>query len=419
MALDLSLPAQVFMPRLSYLSWSAKKKEVLSIMRHFLGPQMREIELELGDNVAGLSILPYIRSSCPLVSDFTLGVKNTPHSVPMISDAVCGWQHLTNLSIPNLDKVGFMHAAQLLSLTRLTLSSAKDTALLHPPEFLSGPTFPVLEYLSIQCETTRFCAGVIQVISSRKFESLCIRLLASWTTSAWQELHTTLRDYLNNDTFESLEVEEVGDIHHPADIAPYVLSSDALRPLLAFKKLTTITYQVYPCLDVDDDFLVEMAQSWRKIQTLEFGTEVLIHEPPRATLKCLIAFARHCKHLSSLGVRMDASIVPEFTQVAGQRIYHRLNSLYVGTSLIISAREAHVAAFVSNLFPELEYLFGYGSPLPEPLDSHYTSWTRVSQMIPVFCSVRSQEEDFWTEELGSEEELEGEEEEEGDAEEMP
>jgi hypothetical protein len=39
-------------------------------------------------------------------------------------------------------------------------------------------------------------------------------------------------------------------------------------------------------------------------------------------------------------------------------------------------------------------------------------------MIPVFCSVRSQEEDFWTEELGSEEELEGEEET-GDAEEIP
>ncbi|KAJ7983058.1 hypothetical protein DFH06DRAFT_715021 [Mycena polygramma] len=415
-ALDMASPVQGCMPRLSIFSWSPTKKDPLSIMHHFLGSQTRKIVIELGDETAGLSILPYIKSSCPLVTTFDLYLDTDPQSVSprSISDAVCGWPHLVDLSIPNLDKAGFTHISRLPFLANLSLYSAKDTASLHLPDFLAGRTFPVLNKLSISCETARFCAGVIRVISSRHFQSLSITQMTNWTTAAWQELHTTIRDCLDHTALNAIEVEAKG-VRRPSDTAPYVLSSDAVRHLLAFKNMTDVTYQVYPCVDANDDFLEEMALAWPKIERLYLGSEVLHMQPPQATLKCLIAFARHCSELSSLGVRMNASLVPTFTQVRGHRISHSLNSLEVGTSPIDPGVDTPAAAFISNLFPELEYLFTFSSgnfnvTLPEPLSRHETTWSRVSDMIPVFHSVRQEEEEFWTEELGNEEESEEEEE---------
>ncbi|KAJ7886174.1 hypothetical protein B0H14DRAFT_1321637 [Mycena olivaceomarginata] len=245
-ALDLCMPVHGCMPKLIKLNWAPKTHGVLSIIRHFLGPRIREIDLgNLADNTTMLSILPFIKSSCPLVSEFTLGGSPSPLSHGAVSDAVCGWQYLTDLSVPNLDRAGFLHVAQLVSLTSLSLCSQEETAL-HPPDFFSGPTFPSLEYLYVRCQTARFCTGLIQVISSRRLKDLTLRPLASWTTSVWQTVHTVLRDCLNHTALSSIEVEEGGNLStRPPDMTPYVLTADALRPLFAFNKLSSITYQLH------------------------------------------------------------------------------------------------------------------------------------------------------------------------------
>ncbi|KAJ7740640.1 hypothetical protein B0H16DRAFT_1464863 [Mycena metata] len=420
-ALDLALPPQGFMPLLSNFYWTPTKKQPLTLMRHFVGAHSRRINFNLcnlDDDLGGLSILPYIRSSCPLLSDFEFNATVNPTSVRLISDAVCGWQ-LAKLSVPSLDRAGLLHAANLPSLIALNLYCAKDTTLLHPPEFLLGSTFPALKRLYICCETARFCSGMVQVISSRQFETLSICTLSSWTTSAWQALHTTLRDQLDNEVLDSISVEEDPQQTRPADTASYVLSADAMRPLLAFKRLYTITYQISPGLDVDDAFLEEMASSWPLMAVLEFGTEVHVNVAgrPRATLQCLIPFARCCRHLSNLGVRINASHVPEFTQVPGRRITHPLEALYVGTSPI-NAMEPAVAAFISNLFPEIEYLFFTysGDPVPPPFSAYQSSWNRVLAMIPVFTSVRKEEEIFWNASVDGSDDDSTNEEEEGEGE---
>ncbi|KAF8173840.1 hypothetical protein K438DRAFT_1850115 [Mycena galopus ATCC 62051] len=389
-ALDMSLPQGCFMPRLSHFSWHPQKAEGLTIMRHFLGAQIRELDLGLGDHIADLSILPFIRASCPLISELLLGLggETNPHAIPLISEAVCGWQHLADLSIPNLDQASWTHIARLPSLTSLSVGFAKDTTL-YLPEFLSGQP--------------RFCTGIIQVISSTQFESLTISAMASWTTTAWQKLHTCIRDCLNNPAFHSIEVTEWAKLSRPVDIAPYVLSSAALRPLLTIRSLTSISYQIYPSLDVDDDFLGEMAKAWRRMEALQFGNEVAVvpTQRPRATLKCLINFAQYCRRLTNLGLPINATTdIPEFTQEPGKRICNHLEVFEVGFSPISSTKEAKVAAFISNLFPSLEYLFTCNSgPTPEAFGDHERSWRRVNDMIPEFISVRSQEKTFWRQEL--------------------
>ncbi|KAJ7721340.1 hypothetical protein DFH07DRAFT_932835 [Mycena maculata] len=404
-ALDLCLANQVLMPALSDLVWAPAKKELQTFGHHFLGPSSRQIDIRLDNSRPSLSLLPYLKTSCPLLYDVRLSLTATPLTVRLVSDAVCGWQHLKELAIPALDQPGFIHVSRLPSLTKLSLYCVNGPGL-YLPGFLSGPTFPALEDLSMNCETARFCTGLIQVVSSRQLGSLSIDPLANWTTSAWKELLTTLRDYLDHTALETLEVQQEASQHsRPADPASYILSADTLRPLLAFKKLSSLTFQIYPGVDVDDDFLAEMAVAWRRISSLEFGSEVLMSERPKPTLKCLVTFARHCPRLNGLGIRVDGSTIPPFSQVPGKRICHSLNSLNVGTSPMNSLRVAEMAAFLSNLFPDLEYLFTHDSntPLTEPLASYAKSWSAVSDLLPVFCSVRAQEEEFWTQEFASEE----------------
>ncbi|KAK7053776.1 hypothetical protein R3P38DRAFT_3343241 [Favolaschia claudopus] len=420
-ALDMALPAQNFMPKLVQFVWAPNKKDGLSILRHFLGPRIRKLHLSL-PTTAGLSVLPFVKTSCSRVSDFDLALpSNSRNFIPLISDAVCAWGSLTELSVPNLDKAGFIHAAQLPSLKKLGLCSVDEASPLHLPEFLTKPAFPALEDLSVCCKTARFCVGLVQIISSHQLSTLSISPMSPWTTDAWQTLHSALRDHLNHVALTSLDITDCGSLVRPAEdaLAPYLLSSDVLRPLLVFRKMKSVTIQTFPGIDVDDAFMEELAKAWKRLSSLHLCSEVSIMQCPRATLQCLIPFARHCPRLGSLGIRIDARDVPTFKQVAGDRVEQNwLDCIYVGTSWINSSIEnmGEAAAFITNLFLMLDLsLWAYDNPMPEPFSSYQETWGRVSDLLPIFRSVRSDEQEFWTEELQAEDDEEEDEEDQEEA----
>ncbi|KAJ7165587.1 hypothetical protein C8R43DRAFT_1061545 [Mycena crocata] len=403
-ALDMCMDTQVFMPKLSDLSWGPEKP-VLSFVRRFFGPQIQRINLTLDNSNTALSLLPYTRSSCPRVSVFELeGLKSDPPTARVLSDTICGWQYLRELRIASLDEAGLTHIANLDCLTKLNLYSLKEGQL-HPPDFLHGLSFPALTSLLLTCDTARFCSDFIRGISSRQLEELSIYPSGSWTASAWTEVLTSIHDCLDHDTLGSIDVDQWGERSRPVNTAPYILSSDSLRPLLSFKHLHHLAFQMYHGVDVDDDFLEEIAIAWPDLISLESGTDLKIRERPSATLDCLIHFARHSPSLENLGIRMDVSgDVPQFSHIPGQRIDHCLNSLRVGTSPIAasSTSTTEVAAFLSNLFPDLECLFSYDGNLTGALEAYRDSWSRVSDMLPIFCLVRSQEKAFWRKDLTDE-----------------
>ncbi|KAK7053781.1 hypothetical protein R3P38DRAFT_2601554 [Favolaschia claudopus] len=397
-ALDMALPPSP-MPRLSEIVWYPDTDDGLSI-RHFLGPQIRKMVLRIEGSAANLSMLSLIKSSCPNLLDLNLIVStDNPRSIAFISEVLCGFQRLTELCVPNLDQAGFLHVAQLPSLTALDLDYAKGS--LYPPDFLPTPAFSALQRLYVRGNSARLCVGLIKSISSPRFESLDLRPLSSWKTASWLELHTALRDSLATSTvFHSIEVEESEDSPRPTNIAAHVLSPDTLRPLLSIKTLTTVKYQIYAGFDIDDDILKEMIQVWPTMESLRLSGAFYHTQPPRTTLNSLIQLARNCPKLYDVGFRMDATEVPEFVQVPGQRISNGLQILDVGLSPIDCTEEANVAAFISNLFPSLEslYLFGAGPP-PEGFARHARSWNQVEALIPVFQTTREEDEEFWTKEL--------------------
>ncbi|KAJ7667098.1 hypothetical protein B0H17DRAFT_1336214 [Mycena rosella] len=401
-ALSMCLLPGTLMPKLSDFSWCPGPEAVVSFIHHLLGPQSRKIDLQLQVSTPALSFFPYMKSTCPLVSDFSLVVPVNHFTIPVMSDVICGWQHLQNLTISSLDLNGFIHVAHLPDLKQLCLGPVSTTHLsLHLPDFLLEPSFPALEGLELTCDTAQFCVGIIKVISSRQLNKIVLHPSAHWTALSWEEITTAIHDCIDHEKLTHIEVEQEDDRNSPIIITPFILTSSTLRPLLKFNPLI-IRFQLDPGVEVDDDFLEEIATEWPSLNCLSFGTDILTARKPKATLDCLIPFARHCPGLTSLGIRLDVSEVPVFYQVAGDRLGHYLEELHVGTSPINAGKTAQVAAFLSNLFIQLQGVFvaERDSPLHEPFETYETNWNRVSEMVPVFCSVRVLEEEYWTEELG-------------------
>lgn len=246
-ALDMCLAPHVLMPKLSEFTWRPETEGALSFIHHLLGSHSRTIDFDLRNAKSALSLFPYMKAMCPLVSQFTLVMHLNKRTIPSLSDLVSGWQHLQELSIGSLDKNGFIHIARLPALNRLCLSSVKDSGLLplYLPDFISGTSFPALEDLDLSCEAPRFCIGLIRVISSRLLKTIRLHPLTDWTAVAWEEIHTTLHDCIDHEQLGEIDVGQARDRHAPADVTPYILTASTLRPLLAFK-LHSIQFQLDP-----------------------------------------------------------------------------------------------------------------------------------------------------------------------------
>ncbi|KAJ7618454.1 hypothetical protein FB45DRAFT_167924 [Roridomyces roridus] len=397
--------SQAFMPILSRLTWNPVRD--VPFMHRLLGPNIQNLFIELDQANTSLSLLPQLKASCPQVTSLTLGFSEPAvrqSTLIALSSAVCGLYHLTKLTIPNLNLPGFVHISQLPSLTHLVLSAAEQPGTLQLSQ-LPYPAFPAFEYLSLACESPTFCAELVKTVSSPHFDNVHIRCLKNWTTIEWKEVFTSLAGCR---ALDSIEVSQSCEHVRAEDAALYTLSGDTIRPLLALEAMASLGLQIYPGLVVKDEFLAEMAVAWPKLRSLELSTEILVTGQPRATLACLIPFARHCPRLHTLGIRMQSDEIPEFSQVPGERLEHSLDTLYVGTSPIwdLSEDVGKIAAFVSNLFPHIQGVHASDHTSTEELCRYSDSWSRVSELVPVIASVRSQEKEFWTQELGAEEEFE-------------
>ncbi|KAJ7618445.1 hypothetical protein FB45DRAFT_931665 [Roridomyces roridus] len=390
-ALSVVLTFQSMMPRLSTLVWTPDDA-TFPLAHQLLGSNLRSLILELDDTIPSLSLFPYIKASCPLVTNFRLSLASmvSPSTHEQISDVVCGWQHLELLSIPALDLTGFIHVSQLPSLTYLHLTEGILGEVGHSdlPRLLPGTNrFPALKSFDIAFKTSSFCADLVRIISSRKLYALSIVLLQIWTAATWEELFTIFHQHLDHDQLTSIHISQSVKCVLPVHLVPYMLSADAFRPLLAFNGMISFVFQIYPGSTIDDNALAEMATAW----------PVAPHGHT-ATLACLIPFARFCRILCTLGIRMRTSDIPEFSQVAGDQTREDLRTLNVGTSPIVADPETagKVAAFLSNLFPQLEKINVHAPQVHfEPFVRYAAGWTSVSQLVPIFSSVRSQEKNLW------------------------
>ncbi|KAJ7679355.1 hypothetical protein DFH06DRAFT_1415450 [Mycena polygramma] len=138
-------------------------------------------------------------------------------------------------------------------------------------------------------------------------------------------------------------------------------------------------------IDVDDALVKTMVDSWPRLMTLAPTAKV--------TLVGLIPLAMHCTELVSCSFLVDATTLPaNFLEFPAGRYASSLSRFDFGQSPITNGYR--VAAFLSDLFPQLRRISGDGvNGWADGSDrwGRINEWGRVNDSLQIFSEVRKQE----------------------------
>lgn len=194
--------------------------------------------------------------------------------------------------------------------------------------------------------------------------------------------------------------------HSPAAIADRTLTIATLRPLFVLPLEVLDTNGFY--IDVDDEDLNAMATAWPGMEELWLSayTGWGEHHLPRATIRGLLPFFRHCPNIKYIGYCMRTDVLGPSS---GSWLYSRPGDgvvtensivLHVVDSPVYNVTE--VASFLSDVCPNIRgirCLWGDTKMVvPEDEDEDedeaqemHRSWGLVMKYVPHFVTVRVQE----------------------------
>lgn len=391
--LELSMPGTFLLPNLRILSWMVEDDGFFPLCRLFFPPTLISLSVVLQDCIPDLSLFSTLQISHPHLTDIHVDVPASAASVRVVSSAVCAWKLIQKLTVVTLDEVALIHIAGLPQLQDLQLHSyippcsSERLSILIPPR-----AFPTLRHLDILADTIQSAFSLITHISSVELEELHINTSQCAPAYVWEEAFSTLQRLPSRQHLNSLSLCQRDNIPSiPANMVnKYVLTREAVLPLLTFPALVNLSLQPFFGLDLDDATVHEMAASWPTLEVLELGAERAVPSPPRTTLRSLVYLAEHCPHLHSLQLPVNATDpVPRFSRPRKAMPPYRLAYLHTGPSPVTTP--ALVAAFLSNSFASI----GFGH---RPDTDANRPWNEVSRLFKIFRSVRAAEMRCWTSE---------------------
>ncbi|KAJ7847271.1 hypothetical protein B0H14DRAFT_3676635, partial [Mycena olivaceomarginata] len=164
-----------------------------------------------------------------------------------------------------------------------------------------------------------------------------------------RHVFTRLADNCSHSLLTNLSLRNPGPtIQYPPDRTKYLLDITTLGILFCFRNLTSIFIESPLEFDLDDSAMLDIAQAWPKIESLQLRFHDATPDKPSTTLGCLQSFALHCPVLRVLAMALDATVVPVTDENSVQNC---LEQLHVFESPLSSPRD--VAYYLSSLFPKL------------------------------------------------------------------
>ncbi|KAJ7657443.1 hypothetical protein DFH06DRAFT_1409773 [Mycena polygramma] len=393
----LSMAFTCLLPNLQSLHWNPPNEVDFQYIHLFLPPTLTKINFVIPLTYSASSLLSTLTQRCPELDDTSIGAKYPAGLVQWkssdwrtVSCFVLGIQHIRALSVECLQQDALEHLAELTTLKSLHLKGPLDLTVSQPPKTLP---FPALRELKISCNRPNRIGVVLQLL--QMFENLPLRAFdIAFNRFNAAELRSILEAVSLRVCHRSLgRFTIMFETDCPAEMDPalHLVPPDTVRLLLYFESLTCLSLTTGLGFDLDDDTILQMARAWPLIEILEMSTKIHGH-PPRATSACLLAFARHCPHLSSLSMVFDATTIRAFnpeTHVQQKRLHY----LDVQHSPIANALD--MAQILSRVFPnlqELETAYSWMEHFDDmELPVHDQRWKEVQTVLPHFLKVREEE----------------------------
>ncbi|KAJ7871562.1 hypothetical protein B0H13DRAFT_2349852 [Mycena leptocephala] len=155
------------------------------------------------------------------------------------------------------------------------------------------------------------------------------------------------------------------------------MTSDVVRPLLAFPNLRKVELSSPLGFCLDDDFVNEMALAWSEIEHLSIQGGVFI-----PTIMALHSLSRHCPRLQHLSLTVYASDVEMYHPAGTPRVIQSALAFWDAQRSPITS-SVQVADLLSSIFPSLSRIC-YGS-----IDRD--EWEQVGKLVPIYAAIRAHE----------------------------
>ncbi|GLB38759.1 hypothetical protein LshimejAT787_0506240 [Lyophyllum shimeji] len=334
-----------------------------------MNPNLSQVSIARWFDVtpADLSLVANLPYWCPSATSVRISIQHR-NAATVTSAAVLRWHTLSQLDVGSISKDAFLHIGTLPNL-----------------RFLSLPSLSALREIAIRSQHLSFCTQFLKLLAPRSplFDITFVSLEPS--LAGWTDLVNTITVTCCPSSLRSLEIRDYDELYSDSDVGHasknLAVYGDTLKPLLTFSGVTHAQLAASHGFDFDDHFLEGLAVAWPRLQSLRVDTERKPDGLPRATLACLVSFARHCHHIEWLQLTVNARDIPA-SNPTGRIASNTLLTLGVGFSPISSPLK--VAAFLSGVLPKLKriiyYAANYGDESEEP-DTSGLGWSEIHFFI--------------------------------------
>ncbi|KAH8090988.1 hypothetical protein BXZ70DRAFT_488191 [Cristinia sonorae] len=267
---------------------------------------------------------------------------------------------------------------QLPLLTTLCVSGAQlDTA-------PSRTTIRSLRRFEFVTRDIRSATSVLSQCTFDHVESLTILILTghSLPPAEAAALFSAIVAANPYTTLQELEItaffQSVGD-HEDTDSTSVRIPASVLHPLLSLSSLQRLILVVFWPWEASDEFIDTMARAWPHLEDFHFDpsskwSTPLAESRCGITLRAIESLARHCPALKFVNVPFDGTLPPPSNVKAEYPASVAQNTALtkIGLGFLATDSAAEIAAFLSRLFPKLEYV--------ETVDIS-AQWDEVSNLL--------------------------------------
>ncbi|KAJ7024657.1 hypothetical protein C8F04DRAFT_1130996 [Mycena alexandri] len=400
-ALCLCLPTEHMFPNLRSLTWTYLDPSLFPCIHSLLCPSLKRLDLNLPAALSYFSLLPTIAAKCPDVTEMLIGCESIPAALnpPLrttTSLLVRALHRLQTLCVQNLDSAALAHLASLPSLKSLALENMLD---FPPSQLYDAPRFAGLTRLALWPGTLAAAIAFLQSVSPQRLETLILTATCPTTLPEILELYHTVTQNVPHGTLVTLRMNiyapesETLKLSHPVIGGEQIIM--AIRHLFCFTHLALVELHFPQGLQFDDQIILELAQAWPRLESLDLLPDWPPNGPRSVTLAALRIFAAHCPALKSLKIELDARVIPpeplpattsasvavphiDDAVVLGTGYNANLIALYLGHSPISDA--SAVAGFLSKVAPGVRSITSFARGLPEAREFH-DCWENVEGIL--------------------------------------
>jgi hypothetical protein len=445
-------------PNLKSILWNDERAETFSFIRTLSGPTVTSLAIIITNDSRKwhipeygiLASLPYV---CPNVTEVTLPTDAFCNDFPSLSEALCAWNNLKGIKCGAIEGTALAHIAKQPALRKLSFN-LKNVGFRLDSSLPSGAFSCVRDFNIHAANMTVLDAFISKLGGSPASMHVLVDTnppptsITSLFTTLGRLASTHLQDLslrlMTPPSPRFLPVHPLHLLAHPQPpaivgsyIAPpsnmmgypfsvgyqppvalngsYVLSSVSVStsglpptghtltlgdfiPLTCFESMGRIDISINHSIHLDDDDLRTLVSAWPRLYSFSLNDTAGWLVKSGITQIGLIAMLDCCPDLQKLCIALNTDAFIEVPSDREGIENTAMRTLGLADSLIEARATVAVAAFLSDIFPNLTTIVAWNSVvMSRRLNAgiYAERWIHVSEQVHGMNKVRAQERKWW------------------------